>query len=74
MTTSGKYIDLICNELLTCQGLNLNLGHFCSFTFILISCGESCLFFSWCIGDMCDMTDSDEDRDKSKRPGVEDRR
>jgi hypothetical protein len=31
----GQYIDLICDESLTCRGLNLNPGHFGSFTFIL---------------------------------------
>jgi hypothetical protein len=31
------------------------------------------LLVSWCAGDRCDMADSDEDRDKSRRPGVKDR-
>jgi hypothetical protein len=26
---NGQYLGLICDESLTCQGLNLNLGHFC---------------------------------------------
>jgi hypothetical protein len=56
---------LICDESLTCQCLNLNLGYFGSFTFILVSCGESCLLVSWCLGDRCDMTDSDEDLGRS---------
>jgi hypothetical protein len=32
---SGPYLSLICDESLTCQGLNLILRHFGSFTFIL---------------------------------------
>jgi hypothetical protein len=31
------------------------------------------LLVSWCAGSMCDMTDSDEDRGRSRRPGAEDR-
>jgi hypothetical protein len=30
--------------------LNLNPGHFSSFTFMLVSCGELCLFVSWWAG------------------------
>jgi hypothetical protein len=56
---------LIYDESLTCQCLNLNLGYFGSFTFILVSCGESCLLVSWCLGDRCDMADSDEDLGRS---------
>jgi hypothetical protein len=26
----------------------------------------------WCVGDRCDMAGSDKDRDRSRRPGVED--
>jgi hypothetical protein len=37
------------------------------------SCGESCLLVSWCVGGRCDMTGSDEDRDKSSRFGAENR-
>jgi hypothetical protein len=33
--SSGQYLGLICDESLTCRDLNLNLGHFGSFTFIL---------------------------------------
>jgi hypothetical protein len=62
-----------CDESLTCQGLNLNPGHFGCFTFILISCGESCLLVSWCAGGRYGMACSDEDRGRSRRPGVEDR-
>jgi hypothetical protein len=31
------------------------------------------LLVSWCAGGRCGMTCSDEDRGKSRRPGVEDR-
>jgi hypothetical protein len=31
---SGQYLGLICDESLTCQGLNSNSGHFGSFIFI----------------------------------------
>jgi hypothetical protein len=30
------------------------------------------LLISWCVGDRCGMTGSDEDRGKSRRPGTED--
>jgi hypothetical protein len=51
----------------------LNLEYFGSFTFILVSCGESCLLVSWCAGSRCDMAGSDEDHGRSRRPGAEDR-
>jgi hypothetical protein len=54
-------------------GLNSNLRHFGCFIFILVSCGESCLLASWCGGGRCNMTCSDEDRGRSRRPDVEDR-
>jgi hypothetical protein len=38
------------------------------------SCGESCLLISWCICERCDMTSSDEDIGKSRRPGAKDQR
>jgi hypothetical protein len=38
-----------------------------------VSLGESCLLISWCAGDRCNMTGSDEDRGRSKRPDVKDR-
>jgi hypothetical protein len=31
------------------------------------------LLVSWCANDRCGMTCSDEDRDRSRRPGAEDR-
>jgi hypothetical protein len=37
-----------------------------------VSFGESRLLVSWCADDMCDMTCSDEDRDRNRRPGAED--
>jgi hypothetical protein len=40
---------------------------------ISILCEESCLLVSWCVGDMCDMAASDEDRGWSRRPGAENR-
>jgi hypothetical protein len=58
---------------MTCRGLNLNMGHFGCFTFIFVSCGESCLLFSWCAGGRCGMAGSDEDHGRSWRPGAEDR-
>jgi hypothetical protein len=39
-----------------------------------ISCEESRLLVSCCTGDRCDMAGSDEDRDRSRRLGAEDRR
>jgi hypothetical protein len=41
--------------------------------YYLCSCGESRLLVSWCVGDRCDMVDSDEDHGRSRRPDVEDR-
>jgi hypothetical protein len=46
---------------------------FC-FSFIFVSFVESCLLVSWCAGGKCSMTCSDEDHDRSRRPGAEDRR
>jgi hypothetical protein len=43
------------------------------FSFIFVSFGESCLLVSWCTGGRYDMTCSDEDRGRSRRPGAEDR-
>jgi hypothetical protein len=45
---------------------------FC-FSFIVVSFGESRLLVLWCVGGRCDMTCSDEDRGRSRRPGAEDR-
>jgi hypothetical protein len=52
--------------------LNSNLGHFCGFTFIFVSFEESCLLVSWCVGVRCGIMGTDEDRGRSRRPGVED--
>jgi hypothetical protein len=70
---SGQYIGLICAETLTCRGLNFNLRHFGSFTFILVSCEESRLLVSCCACGKCDMVGSDEVLDRSRRPDAEDR-
>jgi hypothetical protein len=51
----------------------LNPKYFICFTFIFASFGESRLFVSWCAGGGSDMTGSDEDRDRSRRPDAEDR-
>jgi hypothetical protein len=59
--SSGWYLGLICDESLTCRGLKSNPRHFGSFNFILVSCGESRLLISWCVGSRCDMTDGDGD-------------
>jgi hypothetical protein len=56
---------------LTCRGLNSNPRNFGSFTSISVSFRESCLLVSWCVGDRCGMTGSDDDRDRSRRPGAE---
>jgi hypothetical protein len=53
--------------------LNLNPRHFDSFTFILVLLGKLRLLVSWCVGDRCDMTCSDEDLGMSRRSGAEDR-
>jgi hypothetical protein len=41
--------------------------------YYLYSCGESCLLVLWCVGDRCNMTGSDENHGRSRRPGAEDR-
>jgi hypothetical protein len=53
--------------------LNSNTGHFSYFTFISVSCGESCLLVSWCAGGRCGMAGSDEDHGRSRRHSAEDR-
>jgi hypothetical protein len=63
-----------CDESLTCQCLNSNLGHFVGSTFIFVSCGDSRLLVLWCVGDSCSMVCSDEDHGRSRRPDTEDRR
>jgi hypothetical protein len=70
---SGQYLSLICDESLTCRGLNSNPGHSRGSTYYPCSCGESCLLVSWCAGSRCDMAGSDEDLGRSRRPGAEDR-
>jgi hypothetical protein len=45
---------------------------FC-FSFIFVSFGESCLLVSWSAGGRCGIAYSDEDRDRSRRPGAKDR-
>jgi hypothetical protein len=42
------------------------------FSFTFVSFEESCLLVSWCAGGSYDMTCSDEDHGRSRRPGVED--
>jgi hypothetical protein len=70
---SGQCLGLICNESLTCQGLNSNPGYFGLFYLYLCPCGESCLLVSWCAGARCSMVGSDEDRGRCRRPDTEDR-
>jgi hypothetical protein len=48
------------------------IASFC-FYFIFLSFRESRLLVSWCAGGRCDMACSDEDHDRSRRPGAEDR-
>jgi hypothetical protein len=43
---SGQYLGLICDEELTCLGLNLNPGNLGTPTLLSISCGEMCLLVS----------------------------
>jgi hypothetical protein len=42
------------------------------FSFTFVSFGESCLLVSWCVCGRCGMACSNEDRGRSRRPGVED--
>jgi hypothetical protein len=42
--------------------------------YYICSCGESRLLVSLCVGDRCDMAGSDEDHDRSMRPGAENRK
>jgi hypothetical protein len=41
--------------------------------FYFVSFGESCLLVPWCAGGRCGMACSDEYRDRSRKPGAEDR-
>jgi hypothetical protein len=68
---SGQYLGLICDESLTCRGLNSNPRHFGCFTCIFVLFGESCLLVSWCARGRCSMAGSDEDRGRSRRSGAE---
>jgi hypothetical protein len=43
------------------------------FSFIFISFGESRLLVSLWVGDRCSMAYSDENHDRNRRPGAEDR-
>jgi hypothetical protein len=61
-----------CDESLTWRGLNSNPGQFCFVFFYLCFIGESRLLVSWCVGGMCGMACSDEDRSRSRSPGAED--
>jgi hypothetical protein len=47
------------------------VSFYLSFIFVLF--GESYLIVSWCAGGKCGMTCSDENRDRSRRSGAEDR-
>ncbi len=49
-------------------------GTACLFYLYFISFGESRLLVSWCAGDKCGIARGDDDRGRSRRPGVEDRR
>jgi hypothetical protein len=51
----------------------LNPRHFGCFTFFLISFEESCLLVPWCAGGRCGMAGSEEDHDRSRISGAEDR-
>jgi hypothetical protein len=42
------------------------------FSFTFVAFRESCLLVSWCAAGRCDMACSDEDCDRSRRPGAED--
>jgi hypothetical protein len=42
------------------------------YTMIFVSCGESWLLVSRCVGDMCDMANSDEDLRRSRRSSARD--
>jgi hypothetical protein len=41
--------------------------------YLIYSCGELCFLISWCADDSYGMMDSDVNRDRSKRPGADDR-
>jgi hypothetical protein len=53
--------------------LNLNSGNFGGSNLLFVLFGESRLLVSWCVGDRCSMTGSDNNRGRSRRLGVEDR-
>jgi hypothetical protein len=61
-----------CDESLTWQDLNSNPRRFIVLP-LACSFGESCLLVLWCAGGRCGMMCSNEDHDRSRRPGAEDR-
>jgi hypothetical protein len=71
--TSKPLKQFVCDESLTCGGLNSNLGHFGCFTFILVSFRESRLLISLCVGGRYSMAGSNEDYGRSRRPDADDR-
>jgi hypothetical protein len=71
--SSEQFFSLICDESLTCRGTNSNPRHFGLFYLYLCLCRESRLLISWGAGDRCGMTDNDDDRVRSRRPGAQDR-
>jgi hypothetical protein len=68
---SGQYLGLICDESLTCRGLNLNSGLSDDSTILSYSCGEWHLLVSWCVDNRYNMAGSDEDLGRSRRPSAE---
>jgi hypothetical protein len=71
--SSDRYLGSICDESLTCLGLNSNLKRFVCFIFSFVLCGESRLLLSWCAGDRYGMVCNDEHHDRSRTLGAEDR-
>jgi hypothetical protein len=53
--------------------LNLNPGNFGGSTLLSVSCGETRLLVSSCVGDRYGMAGNNEDRGRSRRLGAEDR-
>jgi hypothetical protein len=71
--SSGQILGLFVMSHLTWRGLNSKPEHFSCFIFFLVSFGESRLLISWCVGGRCDMTGSDEDCGRIRKPSAKDR-
>jgi hypothetical protein len=70
--SSDQYLGLICDESLTCWGLNLNLGQFGDSTLLSLFVWRIAFVCLMVCRYMCNMAGSNEDRGMSRRPNADD--